>query len=486
MRPNILLVVLDSVRAANTSLYGHDNDTTPFLSRFAEQSTVYRQARAPSVQSIASHTSLFTGYHALEHGVYGLSDVLEPNHTIWEILQNDYGYQTGVFSSNPFITEAPNGLKEVFGTIRNHTLPYPSAKSLRTFSNEQPRTIPARIPFDRHLEFIRYSLRSDSTYRTFINALEKKYSNAASFRLRRSPNAEIYTDMFLEWMEARPSGWAACINYMDAHVKYNPSPEHDRWGGKQLRALQDETESHVWEFYGGEEPWWKLRAFESLYDGGIYQIDQAIEELINELRTREQLENTLLVITSDHGEGFGERSRVREDVRIAGHTGAGLHECLVHVPLLVKFPGQTTGKTVEDVATLTRFPTVVRQLLENSWSYTDFSPDNEPVTASSPGMNDEAKKRAHRYCERPSRLLGESMAVYRDDGKIINKEIRWGEDVGRVSIWDAQTATPVDPDGAAARLGERFRDLTERSVVTSDAGEFKEATRKKLENLGYI
>lgn len=91
MKPNILLVVMDSVRASNTSLYGHENETTPFLESLAESSTVYEQARSSGSWSLPSHTSLFTGYNVAEHGIVEPENRLEEGHTIFETLR-DEGY----------------------------------------------------------------------------------------------------------------------------------------------------------------------------------------------------------------------------------------------------------------------------------------------------------------------------------------------------------------------------------------------------------
>ena len=101
MQPNVLLIILDSVRARNLSLYGHLNETTPFLESFAEEATVYTNARSPSIGSRPSHASLFTGYHAAETGISG-SRKLKRGTTIWEELRDD-GYETAVFSDNPFL-----------------------------------------------------------------------------------------------------------------------------------------------------------------------------------------------------------------------------------------------------------------------------------------------------------------------------------------------------------------------------------------------
>lgn len=142
---------------------------------------------------------------------------------------------------------------------------------------------------------------------------------------------------------------------MDAHHSYYPQPEHDLWGGDDLQKRQAKLDPHPWKVHGGHISWDDWCTFEDLYDGVIRQADAFLEHLVEQLRQRGAMEDTLLVITANHGEGFGEESHVRPGVRTAGHV-AGLHEGLLHVPLLVSSPGQDTGKTIDELVTLTQFP----------------------------------------------------------------------------------------------------------------------------------
>lgn len=125
--PNILLVVLDSVRARNTNLHGYSREATPFLESFAQRSTIYEQARAPGVGSPQSHTSMFTGLDVEEHQLTDSSRQLRPGHTIWEALA-ERGYDTGVFSRNTYLTADTIGLSDTFQEVVSaHSTRFPSA-----------------------------------------------------------------------------------------------------------------------------------------------------------------------------------------------------------------------------------------------------------------------------------------------------------------------------------------------------------------------
>lgn len=81
-RPNFLLIILDFVWAANTSLYGYHRDMTSFLEECANRSTRYRQARSPGIYSVASHASMWTGAHVKEHRATRHGDQLRAGTTI--------------------------------------------------------------------------------------------------------------------------------------------------------------------------------------------------------------------------------------------------------------------------------------------------------------------------------------------------------------------------------------------------------------------
>ncbi|MEY7851224.1 sulfatase-like hydrolase/transferase [Natrarchaeobius sp. A-rgal3] len=107
-QPNILMVILDSTRAKNMSLYGYDRETTPFLESFSERATCYTQARSPGIHSIASHVSMFTGYEVEEHKSTEHPSQIDVTKTIWKELSDEFGYKTGLFTPNAVIARASN------------------------------------------------------------------------------------------------------------------------------------------------------------------------------------------------------------------------------------------------------------------------------------------------------------------------------------------------------------------------------------------
>lgn len=486
--PNVLLVIMDSVRAANTSLHGHEHETTPFLEEFAERATVYEQARSPGTWSLPSHTSIFTGMHVAEHGVTRARHSLKPGYTIFEELAEE-GYETGVFSENTWITDMEVGLKDAFDTVEGaRNLPYPDAVDPSNFVLSEGQ--------GKYFDFFKHCLERDDTVKSLVNGAFTKiawdYPQLLPDRFKSSTPARVYADLFLDWEEEQTGAWAACVNFMDGHLPYLPDEDHDKWGGDKLLDLQNEMDDQVWEFNGGQRPWWQRKALEGLYDGTIHQMDAQLRRLIETLERRDELDNTLIVITSDHGEGFGEPSRIRGDrdsvkpnARVAAH-GAGIHEVLTHVPLVVQFPGQESAKTVSEVASLTEFPSVVTRTAAGTNQEDGFVPDGQ-VVVSSHGLEEPMEERAQRYTGDFYRFNGDCRAVYEGEAPDVTKFLSWRDKYETVKINDVKSSYKQNEENGD-RVDAVFEEISEQGVRADSGGldDVDKSTKQRLEDLGYV
>jgi arylsulfatase A len=376
---NVLLVVLDSVRASNCSLYGYPRETTPALDSLADEATVYTQARAPSNWTLPSHVSLFTGLPAEAHRVT-VHDALEPGHTFWDDLAS-IGFDTGLFTENGFVASHSVGLDDPFDTVVTH--PVDSAGGERA-------------------------------------------------------DGFVYADALLDWTDAR-SEWAACLNLMDAHRPYTPAPEYDHWGDRTARRLQAELPVR-WEFpvHGGEVPYWQLAGLESLYDGGIRQADAVLDSVIRALRARGEFDETLLIVCGDHGEGFGEFGLLSGQPRAAAHI-VPTTESLLHVPLVVKHPHQREVRLVTDLAALTAVRDIVDAAIEGSRA----TCARRRVLASKQPVTGDLRDRYEAAVDDPEPFLRESRVVYEPADRGVRKTFSWGETVGSIDIPRPGTVGPV-------------------------------------------
>lgn len=481
VEPNVLLLVLDSVRAKNTSIHNHHSNTTPFLAEFAQTATCYRQARAPSTTSITSHASLFTGLHVNEHRITSSTAEAKSGATIFEYLNNKYDYRTGVFSENVWITDVDIGLNTGFGTIVGpQDIPYPEALNPRTFVSHEGA--------GNFIQYFKECLRDDQTVKGLANGVFTKLSSdyprlVPNFVDSSSPG-NLYADEFLNWVDNTQNNWAACVNLMDAHLPYKPQAEHDIWGDKSLHKIEDKAVDQ-WELHCGNDKWWRQKAREALYDGAIHQADSHVKRIVDGLKKRDVLDETLIIVTSDHGEGFGESSRIRP-ARIAGHN-VSVHEVLLHVPLVVKYPGQKGGKIIDSVATLTKFPGVVKDVINGEPSSDGFVPDR-PVVASSYRIEDDEslQERALRHCDDLSAFESPTHVVY-EDGYPVRKYITWKDREATVEVRNAQDSYKVS-DSGGRKVREIFESMEEKEIRMKGetAGNIDDETYEKLQDLGYL
>lgn len=474
-RPNVLLVVLDSVRAANAGVCGYERDTTPFLEAMDSAATVFTEARAGGKWSLPSHASMFTGLHAVEHELYDTDRRIKPGHTVFADLSRR-GYTTAVFSSNDYITgDVATGLEADFDVAQGRLDP-PFSDAMDPVAYEGSAW-----------EFLRDSL-AHRPVRSVLNGVLVKlgwdYPQLVPDSVLRHSSAgyardEVYVELLLNWVRERSGPWGACLNLMGAHHPYRP--DDCRWFSETISRLQDEIESW-WEFYGGTRPWSSLEALVDLYDCTIRDADALVRELVDALRRAGEYENTLLVITADHGDAFGEHSRLYPELRLAGHK-IGAHECLLHVPLVVKYPQQETGGRVDRLASLTNFPDAVRAAVEMDYEPGESFTVDDFALASDHGVLALDQAAANEYCgasrvaalDRPVRVAYEQR-----DGAVI-KELSGPQRSVRVDLPDGTTN---DSDGSL--VSRAYEDVSSAGVVRFEQAELSEGTRAHLEEMGYL
>jgi len=474
--PNVLLVLLDSTRARNCSLHGHAAETTPFLSAFADEATVFEQARAPSIHSVASHASIFSGYHVEEHGVTEHKDFLRPEATIWHDLGADNGYETGFFTPNVIVTETSN-LGDAFDTCVG-----PKRTKSHLFERAlAPNDVEGNLT---PKEFARLALGDDRPVRSVLNGVYEKLSSRGGSQDPDAEDADVYVDEFEAWLDDRSGPWAACLNLMDTHTPFVPHEEFDRWSDGHAVGSHGRGDGGDAPEAFTEEFWPYLQGLEGLYNGTIRQADAAVERIIEGLAERGVLEDTLVVVTSDHGEGFGEASDLVPEVHLRHHSW-GIDERLTHVPLVVSTPGEDGGRRVSEAASLTRFPAAVEAAVVGGDPADAFVPDG-PVVSSTYRIRPPGDEIDLPPAER-ERYFGPWRAVYRttDDGVV--KYARRGDDAGEFLVRDAQSVERrADTDGG--EVAAVFDDLREAGVRVGSAAErdMTDDVEDRLADLGYL
>jgi len=326
--PNIILMVLDTVRQDRVSVYRDNPGTTPNIEEFAEEATVF-DAYATSHWTLPSHASLVTGLYPTENGT-GVQKGLvidEKNETLAEILEQA-GYTTGAVISNITALGKDSGLPQGFDyyfTDRADSLPpfyFWAGYFLAKFDPESPVFL-----FSQHM-------RAASVNRRALKWIRKS----------------IDRPFFL------------LLNYMDAHHPYVPPSPYDRMGDSGGSRLNFFSPPEIYIKYRNEVNAGLRHVADdeydylvSKYDGEISYLDDQIGKLFQELKKLGLYENSLIIITSDHGEFFGEHDLV-------GHAIGSLYQEVIRVPLIVKFPeqaGRPSAKPPDPVSLVHLFHSIL-------------------------------------------------------------------------------------------------------------------------------
>lgn len=478
--PNVLFVILDSVRAKNCSLHGHKNETTPFLEDFAKESVNFKHARSPSIHSISSHASMFTGLDVEEHQVTNHGSNLNSNSTIWMRLSKNKGYSTALFTPNVVITESSN-LGDSFDFVSG-------PKRTTNKSLFESGLSPDKLDYSpTYSEYLNECLNSNAPIRSAINGI----SNLVQSSVSHDPSTEhgsIYVNELMEWIDSTESQWAACLNLMDAHYPYVPSSDHDLWAGPELKSIsQGLQDGPLVQKFPAKKPWGQLESLEPLYDGCIHEVDSIVESLISDLKDRHLLEDTLVIITSDHGEGFGEQSHLNTDVRLIDHNW-GIHEALTHVPLVVNDTAHDQHRVVDDVVSLTNLPELIWNEVTNGEGIESFVSSRDEVLSSTVRVEPPGE-----LFEMEGRVLdahyGPWRALYKNTENGVKKFATRGDPVQDhiiMNIADAQKQIITDEKNPK-KVTSIFENLS-RSDVSEDSYEddIDGSTKSRLEDLGYI
>ncbi len=306
--PNILLIVLDTVRADRMSVYGYSRDTTPFLSAWARESTVYDRAVSPAPWTLPSHASIFTGQYTAVHQATNEHPYMRDEMvTLAEILA-DKGYATVGFSGNSTVGSAENmeqGFEDFYEIFQ----------------------LPALRPV-RHLA---------------LSWLLREISGSRPSGKISAAETGAFVRRWLERREKSPKEgrrpFFMFINYIDAHLPYVPPPDfRKRFLSSPLRPIVQRLCGRNWlreAFYRMGAPDTMAaddyRQLGELYDGEIAFLDAELGALLDDLRRRGLLDATCVAIVSDHGENLGEHGGLLDHC-------FSLHQTLLRVPLIVRYP----------------------------------------------------------------------------------------------------------------------------------------------------
>jgi arylsulfatase A-like enzyme len=315
--PNVLLLVFDTVRQHDVSLYGYERETTPNLTALAAKGVVFERAFATAPWSLPSHASMLTGLYPNDMTAGHRQPVDDKPLLLTELLAR-HGYATGGFVGNLSFLQPDFGLDRGF----------------LTYDARPPVSIGTLA----------------STWWLSSNAVK----TVAEWRGRHQTiprrHAEDVKDALISWVARhgdRP--FFAFVNFFDAHEPYLAPAPHDTAFGRTGRYWTGLVPRR----YSAAD----LQQMRAGYDGGIRYMDEQLQQVLTGLRELGELDHTIVIVTSDHGEEFGER-----DPSVVGHS-LTLHTTSTLVPFVLVYPpGVPAGVRLREPVSLRDIPATVVEL----------------------------------------------------------------------------------------------------------------------------
>ncbi|MBI3544089.1 MAG: sulfatase [Deltaproteobacteria bacterium] len=312
-KPNVIFISIDTLAADHTSLHGYFRDTTPFLKKLASENVMFENCISQAAYTLASHTSMFTGLYVDTHQVvwqHG-EKVLGPEHKTLAERLKAAGYRTVwmATTTSPMLSLS-RGLGRGFETVHDTWLEMGDGlKKVKTLL----KTLPGEKPFflflhtymlhDPYHPVAPYDRVFDPGFRRHIELAPDKLEN-----LRIPRNLE----------EATVSRDARIRNNFMGQFNLKYKPDHDH--------------------------------FVALYDGGIRTADDAMKEIFATFRKIGVYNDSLIVVTSDHGETFG-------DYGYYFHYTPTHQE--THVPLIMRIPGAKPARVSQMALGIDLLPTIL-------------------------------------------------------------------------------------------------------------------------------
>jgi arylsulfatase A-like enzyme len=302
--PDIVLIVLDTVRAQNLSIYGYARPTSPTLEALAAEGALFLDATSPSTWSLASHASLFTGRYPSGHGAHWENLFLDDRFPTLAGVLASRGYDTRCFTANAWISDGL-GLTRGFAW---QDATWKSAEAGRMF--------------------------------VFIHRLLARFGSEPGDK-----GGAMVASHFAEWLRERPADARPSfvfLNFLEAHFPYHQLPDDylARYTTRPRPELREISLELMGAQFGGEvrDPAGAAAPALNMYDGGVLYSDHLLGRVLDALRERGTLDRTVLIVLSDHGEILGEHGD------FFGH-GPSLHEPMIRVPLLVRYPPRVAAGT---------------------------------------------------------------------------------------------------------------------------------------------
>jgi arylsulfatase A-like enzyme len=469
--PNVVLVVMDTARADVVSI-GAEQTPMPWLSEFASEGTVFTEARSNAPWTLPSHGTLFSGQHPSTHGAHAHHKSFDYGPTLAELLSAT-GYTTVGISNNTWVS-GEFGFDRGFDEFLTTWQLYQSSVD---FGGVARRRSGALETLKGVLEEFRGNPLKNVANLVYGNFLRKRYDDGA----RRTNR--LVEERLDDWVERSPL--FLFVNYLEPHLEYRPPDDFAREDLPEGVTLGEarEVNQDAWAYITGtaemsERDFEILRA---LYRAELRYLDTRLRELYEAFESREMADETLFVITGDHGENIGDHGLMDHQY--------SLHETLLHVPLVIRGEGFDAAPVECPVQGVDVFPTILdvagAEIPEGlpGVSIRDGAPgDTRETFAEYAGPQPSVSTLKDRYdCRNDVEEFDRGLrAVVTPEGKFVRGTdgTEWFDDWG---TGDGRSENRRDELREKLDEWEARQPPIERDTVSMD-----DSTRARLEDLGYL
>ena len=356
-RPNLVIVVMDCVRAWDFPGGDAAVDGMPFVEGLLRESVAFPHAASVAPWTMPSHASIFTGLYPWEHGMHGRhSMALSPDVARLPDLLRPLGYRSACISANPLVSPT-TGLAAGFDEASWGTM---FEMFLRTdHSTRPPRVAPepagAERPPGMRERLLRRLPYHELPLRTILerNVILPTLAGRVLEGLRDCPNDDAFD--VARWIEPTLRGFLQStpsdrpafvfINLLDAHEPYFADPSthpHGEGWWAYARLRQDRL---GWLADPGRRSGKDAEFIHALYREAIRRIDRRLAGIVAAFRSSGRWDDTCFVLTSDHGQAFGEHGMIYHRFRV--------DDAQIRIPFIVRYPhAQDGGLTAPGWASL--------------------------------------------------------------------------------------------------------------------------------------
>jgi arylsulfatase A-like enzyme len=340
-RPNIILITFDALTTENMSLYGYDRLTTPFISRWAKGASVFTRAEAASCWTPPTVASLMLGKRVWTHQLYHSEGGAQPVKASTEnlpILLQENGYTTMAFILNQM-----HASPQLLDISHNFHIA-PRQSELSTDANNLLDKIDIRLAklFLGKIKMYEWIIHSNFIFSRIVNKLSDHDEAITMY-----PPQKAFKS-FLRTIDDNPrTPFFTWFHLYPPHHPYLPPEPYmgmfDSSSGFRTRGSHDAlimfSTARINQYHPNQDVQQIVNTLRARYDEFIRFADKQFEDFINQLQKRDELSNTIIILSSDHGESF--------EHDFVGHNGL-LYEEQTHIPLIIKEP-QSEGKIIDDL-----------------------------------------------------------------------------------------------------------------------------------------